>query len=151
MTLDGLLAEIEDMPTIGNQVSAHMVSRLVQGYGPVHIAILEKAQTMPRQGIAGAFNYGVGYGKLVGVLATLEIPIVEIVPSHWKRRWGLGKDKNLSRKKATDRWPACAEYFSLVKHDGRAEAALIAATWWEDNRPGLVVQRSKRPNLEYTD
>ena len=38
------------------------------------IAVVEQAQSMPKQGIAGAFNYGVGYGKILGVLAAWRFP-----------------------------------------------------------------------------
>lgn len=128
---DGKLIELEDMPCVGNVVNAHMIARLIQGYGPISQAVVEQAQTMPKQGISGAFNYGVGYGKILGVLAALDIPITHVSPSQWKKRWNLGKDKNLSRQRATERWPDWAESFKLVKNDGRAEAALIAAGWLE--------------------
>jgi hypothetical protein len=87
---------------------------------------------MPKQGIAGVFNYGTAYGKILGCLATLNIPIIDY-PTSWKTRAKLGKDKNLSRKRATQRWPEMAEYFQLVKHDGRAEAALMAEQWLKEN------------------
>ena len=85
----------------------------------------------PSRASSGAFNYGVGYGKILGVLAALDIPIIHFSPSQWKKRWNLGKDKNLSRQRATERWPDWADSFKLVKNDGRAEAALIAAGWLE--------------------
>lgn len=137
----GAIIEIEDMPVIGKDVNAHMISRLIQAYGPVDTAVIERAQSMPHQGIAGAFNYGVGYGKLLGVLATLEVPIVTLTASQWKKRWNLGKDKNLSRRKATERWPEWADVFKLVKNDGRAEAALMAAGWVEDQPSHRIVKR----------
>ena len=71
----GLIEEIEDMPLLGKEINAHLVARLVLGYGPVKQAVIERAHSMPKQGIVGAFNYGVGYGKLLGVLAALDIPI----------------------------------------------------------------------------
>ena len=128
LDFEGDLVELEDMPVMGKDVNAHMLGRLIQGYGPIHTAVVERAQSMPKQGISGAFNYGVGYGKILGVLAVLEVPIVDM-PSSWKRKAHLSTDKNLSRKRATQRWPTWADWFRRVKDDGRAEAALMADHW----------------------
>lgn len=141
LTLSGDLAEIEDMPHVGKEVNAHMIARLILGYGPVRHAVVERAQSMPKQGISGAFNYGTGYGKILGVLAALDIPTVHVAPSQWKKRWNLGKDKNMSRQRATERWPGWADSFKLIKNDGRAEAALMAAGWLEEQPRQRIVKR----------
>jgi hypothetical protein len=146
--LDGDIAEIEDMPCIGNVVNAYMLANLIEGYGPVKMAVVERAQSMPRQGIAGAFNYGVSYGKILGVLATLHIPITEIASSQWKKKWRLGKDKNLSRKRASDMFPTWADHFNLVKHDGRAEAVLMAMAWITEHPQASKSKRPVRPALD---
>lgn len=126
----GEIVELEDMPLLGKkEVNAHMITRLIQGYGPVMIAVVEAAQSMPKQGVAGVFSYGVGYGKILGVLAALDVPIELVAPGTWKKAMGLNTDKSLSRAKATRRWPTYADNFKRVKDDGRAEAALLAA-WW---------------------
>jgi crossover junction endodeoxyribonuclease RuvC len=137
---DSAITDLEDMPCIGKEVNAHMVTRLILGYGPIETAIVEQAHSMPKQGVAGVFNYGVGYGKILGVLAALDIPIVHM-PSTWKTRAKLSQDKALSRRRATDRWPDWAESFKRVKDDGRAEAALMAALWISENR----TPRTKKP------
>ena len=147
LTFDGELVAVEDMPTLGKDVNAFMLTNLIVGYGPVKHAIVERAQSMPKQGIAGAFNYGTGYGKILGVLAALHIPTVDYSTA-WKVRARLSKDKNLSRKRATQRWPEMAEDFSLVKHDGRAEAALMADLWLIENPQRT---KSKRPNRLVAD
>ena len=100
-------------------------------------------RSIPKQGIAGIFNYGIGYGKILGVLAALNIPIVDYATS-WKTRAKLGRDKTLSRKRATQRWPSQADLFKLVKHDGRAEAALMAAQWMAENPARLKTKRPDR-------
>ena len=51
--LDGSIHEIEDMPLLGRQVNAHLMARLIQGYGPIKMAVVESAHSMPKQGIAG--------------------------------------------------------------------------------------------------
>lgn len=148
--LDGSIREIEDMPLLGRQVNAHLLARLIQGYGPIKMAVVESAHSMPKQGIAGAFNYGVGYGKILGVLATLEIPTTFYTASEWKRHFRLNNDKDLSRRKATERWPTHADSFKRVKDDGRAEACFIAVKWLADN-PMREPRRVLAPVQEMAD
>jgi hypothetical protein len=140
---DASISDLEDMPCIGKEVNAHMLTRLIQGYGPVHTAVVEQAHSMPKQGVAGVFTYGVGYGKILGVLAALDIPIVHMPAGHWKTKMHLNQDKALSRQRATERWPEWSESFKMVKHDGRAEACLMTAYWISENR----VPRTKKPTL----
>lgn len=131
--LDGTIRELEDMPLLGKAVNGHLLARLVQGYGPIKMAVVESAHSMPKQGVAGVFTYGVGYGVILGVLAALEIPTTFYTAAEWKRHFRLNNDKALSRRKATERWPTYADSFKRVKDDGRAEACFIAAKWIADN------------------
>ena len=48
---------------------------------------------MPGQGVASSFQFGVGFGSILGVLQTLQIPIEFVTAAVWKRSYGLGKDK----------------------------------------------------------
>jgi len=50
--------------------------------GDCHI-FLEKAQSMPGQGGVGIFNYGVGFGTLLGIIAALKIPHTLVHPKTW--------------------------------------------------------------------
>lgn len=144
---DASISDLEDMPVIGNEINAHMMSRLIQGYGPIQTAIVERAQTMPKMGVSGAFNYGTGYGKILGILATLEIPIVLSSPSQWKTKWNLGRNKDLARQRASERWPEWSDSFKRAKDDGRAEACLMTAVWISENR----MPRTKKPPLVKVD
>jgi crossover junction endodeoxyribonuclease RuvC len=68
-------------------------------------------------------------GVTEGVLGAAGIPATFLTPPNWKRLVGIppGKDgaKDAARAEAIRRWPAHASFFSRVKDDGRAEAALI--------------------------
>jgi crossover junction endodeoxyribonuclease RuvC len=136
VNLRGDLIQIEDIPLVDNEVNAKLLANLVVAYGSLECAVVERQQAMPpelqgrRQGNASAFKHGTGYGIIIGVLAALNIPTFFIAPSQWKPGMSLSKDKELSRKKAIDRWPSQAdEYFKLKKNEGRAEAALLAVFW----------------------
>ena len=53
-------------------------------YG-VSLVAIEKVHSMPRQGLASTFKFGKGYGQILGVLSTLEIPYVLVTPQQWKK------------------------------------------------------------------
>ena len=90
--------------------------------------IVEKAQTMPRQGIVSAFNYGKHFGIFEPLAAVLSIKYIEVRPKEWKKSMRLNSEKVNSIN-------ACERLFPGVnlilprcrkKHDGIAEALLIA-------------------------
>jgi hypothetical protein len=58
------------------------------------------------------------------VIQARHIRIELVTPSVWKRALGLGKDKDASLHKARLLFPMAELH--LAKHDGRAEALLIA-------------------------
>jgi hypothetical protein len=79
---------------------------------------------MPRQGVASAFNFGVGFGSVLAVLQARHIAIELVTPAVWKRAMGLSADKRASLDKARLLYPTAD--LGLAKHDGRAEALLLA-------------------------
>lgn len=130
----GAIEEIVDMPMIGKDVNAHMLVRLLRSH-PLRKVIVEQVSSHPKQGVVSVFRFGNGYGKIEGAVAALELDTDYVPPSKWKPPMGLSNDKNLSRKKASDRWPEHAPLFARVKDDGRAEAALLG-WWWLSTRVG---------------
>ena len=66
---------------------SEMAGRLSVYQKSIHILLIEKAYAMPahgrQQGAQGMFNYGKGYGKLLGMFEILEIPFDEILPTTW--------------------------------------------------------------------
>ena len=46
---------------------------------------IEKAQAMPKQGVASMFTFGMGYGVLQGVLASCQIPYEIVHPRKWQK------------------------------------------------------------------
>jgi hypothetical protein len=96
-------------------------------------AIVERAQSMPDQGITSAFNYGMAFGQIIGVLQTCLIPFELIHPLRWKGHYRLanrkGKpriDKDATRRLAIATWPANATDFERKLDVHRADAALLA-------------------------
>lgn len=87
-------------------------------------AFVERVSSMPGQGVASSFQFGVGFGSILSVLQAMQISLIFVTPAVWKRSYGLGKDKHASLHKARLLWPSAD--LRLAKHDGRAEALLIA-------------------------
>jgi crossover junction endodeoxyribonuclease RuvC len=87
-------------------------------------AIIERVSSMPAQGIASAFQFGVGFGSVLSVIQALHLRLELVTPGVWKRSLGLSKDKHASLHKARLLYPTAD--LRLAKHDGRAEALLIA-------------------------
>lgn len=95
-------------------------------------AVVERVSAMPRQGIASAFTFGVTLGSILSVLQTLHVSISLVTPATWKRTLGLSSDKHASLHKARLLFPTVD--LGLAKHDGRAEALLIAH-WFRLRNP----------------
>ena len=89
-------------------------------------AFVENVHSMPEQGVASSFKFGVCFGAIRGVLAALQIPRTYVEPSVWKRHFKLTSDKDAARRRASELLPQHAHLWPLKKHDGRAESALIA-------------------------
>jgi hypothetical protein len=116
---------VDDVPVAGGEINTAELARLIRIHRPT-LAVLEKAQCMPKNGAVSMFNYGRSYGDVRGVVGALEVPIHFVTPATWKRHLGLSSDKEECRLRAIQLFPAVAENFKLKRHHGRAEAALIA-------------------------
>jgi len=62
------------------------------------IAFVEKVGSRPGEGVSSAFNFGTGYGLILGCLAALEIPFKKIIPRAWAIRMHQGTDRSLDAK-----------------------------------------------------
>ena len=105
----------------GGELQSLILSAL---QGRACVAYVERVSAMPRQGVASSFSFGVGFGSVLGVLQTLRLPLEFVTPAVWKRSYGLGSEKRASLDKARLLFPSAD--LRLAKHDGRAEALLLA-------------------------
>lgn len=93
-------------------------------------AFLEKVGGLPGQSAPAAFNFGHHCGQLEMILNWQVGEPTLVRPQRWKGDLRVPRDKKLSRARASELLPAEAHRWPLVKHDGRAEAAMIAL-WGE--------------------
>ena len=116
-------AAVWDLPSDPRQLLLTL-SSICRAY-PAAYCALEQVHSRPRQ--AGVFKFGVGVGQILGVAASLGLPLVQISPQVWKAKLGLTHcDKNASRALALQLFPSLAAKLCRVKDDGRAEALLLA-------------------------
>lgn len=132
---DGKIEAIFDMPTFEVERNKKKKSEVDVAMLVAHLnspvtckatAYLEKVGAMPKQGTSSMFSFGTSYGILLGVLGALYIPVVHVTPQKWKKALNVRGGKDASRLRASELMPNAASNWPLVKHDGRAEAALIA-------------------------
>jgi crossover junction endodeoxyribonuclease RuvC len=127
---DGSLLFVADLPVIRDLKLAWIDGRALQTLvtgalaGRQAHAVIERVWSMPKQGVASTFQFGVGFGSLLSVFQVMQISVELVTPGVWKKFHGLGKDKQASLHKARLLYPGADLH--LAKHDGRAEALLIA-------------------------
>lgn len=124
--------EFLDMPTAlaaanRAQVVEAVLADAIRRMRPEH-AIVELVHSMPKQGVASTFAFGMAYGAVRGVLAGLNIPITAMPPPMWRRlvQLPVGADKDAARARAAELFPEFAYHFAFKKYSGRADAALMA-------------------------
>src|SRR5882757_8541852 len=70
---------VDDIPVVDRQVNAAEWARIVDALRP-HVAVVEQVGSMPKQGVASTFKFGMGCGLIRGVLAGAGIPIISVTP-----------------------------------------------------------------------
>ena len=121
---------IFDMPVMQwgkrETVDGVALADLFREHCPDHVFI-ERVNSMPKQGVASSFAFGQSFGIAIGVVAALQIAHTFVTPQQWKKDMRVSSEKNAARARASQLMPALSHNWPLVKHHGRAEAALIAS------------------------
>ena len=86
--------------------------------------VIELVASMPKQGVASTFKFGMAFGATIALAERIRCPFHFVTPRIWKKALGLDSDKNRSLALGRDLWPEAP--LSRQKDNGRAEALLIA-------------------------
>lgn len=132
----GSILHKEVMPVIDGSVDAHAITNTIGlwTFGTDDsIVVIEKVHSMPKQGVASTFKFGMGYGVLQGVCAALRLQYHLVTPQAWQKviLAGQGKKdtKDASAAFCKRNWPkedwTKSERATKV-HDGMTDAACIA-------------------------
>jgi crossover junction endodeoxyribonuclease RuvC len=128
LIVDGVLDTVTDLPTQagGSTTSGRQLAELLRPWQP-DVIVVEDVHCNGTNGSKANWSLGHSKGVIEGVVESLRHPLVKISPQEWKKMNGLtGKTKDDSRQLAQALWPDHYDAFKLKRHDGRAEAALIA-------------------------
>lgn len=132
LTDSDVFVDVYDMPLKQygkkNLTDAQGLTEILSPYQEQgHTAYVERVASMPGQGVASMFNFGMGYGVIQGVLAGLKIDCVLVTPQRWKKNAGLVKcEKDDARILAQRLYPEAEDDLLRKKDIGRADAILIA-------------------------
>ncbi len=118
------------------QIDVAALGALIERWNADH-AVIENVQPMPSipgpdglrrsMGAASAFRFGMAAGMIRATILAYEIPLTLVHPISWKRHFGLkGPDKQQSAPCLLQYCPEAAQFITLKKHHGRAEAGLLA-------------------------
>jgi Holliday junction resolvasome RuvABC endonuclease subunit len=131
---NGLAAIVDDLPVVNRQVDAAEWRRVIERLKP-DMAVVEIVHSMPGQGVASTFKFGMAAGLIRGVLLGAGVPIFDATPTVWKKHFKLvGSDGEKSRALAIQRFPT-SPALARKKDHNRAEALLIALWRVETDQP----------------
>lgn len=117
------------MPVLGKEID---IPTLIDWFRPIErpLVVIERAQAMPAQGVRSMFNYGKGYGKILGALEALSISYLTPTPHQWKRLVlaGTSRDKTAAIEHVRRRYPSVDLCPGRRKaySDGMADAMCLA-------------------------
>lgn len=137
------LRDIVDMPIVKvrrgktdkAEVNGYELGDVLRRLAP-DVLVIEQVGGMTGQGASMAFNFGRAAGAPEYAAKTLGVRVEPVAPITWKRALRVNPGKDGSRHMAMKLWPGSAAQFARKKDDGRAEAALIARWFRQQNRGG---------------
>jgi hypothetical protein len=156
---DERLESFIDMPTMarpagGNQINGVELAAAIReararAPGAAEVAVMEQVHAMPKQGVSSVFRFGEGYGVVQGVLAALGIRLENVHSSRWKKYMGLtGKEKDVARTMAIQKFPHMAGALARKKDVGRADAALLGHWGHQTEAVGTAPKPPRRDLLD---
>jgi crossover junction endodeoxyribonuclease RuvC len=95
------------------------------------VVVLEKVHSMPKQGVSSTFKFGMAFGGACALAKRFNSPLLMPTPQEWKKSLKLSSDKLESLFMARNLFPNAPLH--LKKHNGRAEALLIAEFYRRQN------------------
>lgn len=130
--------------TSDNELDLSRITTLLKGLqtnnNDVQVT-LEKVHSMPGQGVASMFSFGMSTGMLHGVVAALGIPRFLVAPQTWKKKilYGTAKDKDAAIEYCARVYPHVSLFAtskSVRPHTGIADSLCIARYAYEVDKHG---------------
>lgn len=102
----------------------------------ISMVVIEKVHSMPRQGVASTFSFGMSFGMQIATVASHGLPYTLVTPVAWSREMHQGISPELEPKKRTE--VAMAQLFPTTNfrgpraqkhHSGLSDALMLAEFW----------------------
>lgn len=141
----GVVCDVIDVPLMPDnsqvQVDGKALCKWIESVLPLDVVVIENVQPMRGTGddsegmpAGNSFRFGMIAGELRMAFKCYGVPIVLVVPTVWKRHFGLLKQrKAASKARAHALKPGAAR---LMGRPDRAEAVLLAL--YENERRGML-------------
>ena len=62
------------------------------------MCVIESVHSMPGQGVKSTFTFGTNYGMWLGILASLQVPYIQVSPTKWMNIYGPRPKDKTARK-----------------------------------------------------
>jgi crossover junction endodeoxyribonuclease RuvC len=108
------------MPLAGKELDGAVIRDLIAN---ADLIVVEKVHSMPKQGVASTFTFGMGYGYILGICAAMGKRVELVPPQTWKAKILAGTDKSKDAAKA---YVARAYPTQAKRTEGECEALCIA-------------------------
>ena len=126
----GKPVKVGDLPVADGQLDGAELGRMVAGMEPEAV-VVERVASMPKQGVASTFKFGMAVGIIHGVVLAHQVPLHLETPGTWKRHFRLtGTDKDAARALAIRLHPSLVG-LARKKDQGRADALLMGTYFLE--------------------
>ena len=117
------------MPVTENEIDVSALAQIIYEHSP-RLVVVERAQAMPKQGVTSMFRYGLGYGRILGMLEALRISHQLVRPQQWKAAvlTGTKRDKAAAIHYVRGKYPSVdlTPGARRKAHDGIADSLCIA-------------------------
>jgi len=119
------------IPLIENEIDEKSLFNLFIEFNNSNcMAFLEKVHSMPKQGVASTFTFGMGYGLIKMALTGNNIPYQLVTPQAWKKKIlaGLPSEKSSAILYVNRKYPTVSliPKGKRTPSDGIADAICIA-------------------------
>ena len=121
--------------TVVNRKKSLYIAAILDWLPPdIDVGVIEAVHAMPKQGVSSSFQFGRMFGAAETLLYNADTHAY-VSPNVWKKFMNLSSDKGASIDLATNIFGKfdAKHFWPLKKHDGIAEAALMAVYWYRKN------------------
>jgi len=129
----GILTHVFKMPKTEHDIN-NLFTMIANSSSNV-FGIIEKVHSMPGQGVASSFKFGMNYGLLRMAMVSNKIPFDQITPNSWQKHFGLsGKGNTKTEHKNILKGHAQQLYPDQKMTLAICDAVLLARYNYEINR-----------------